>query len=193
MEHPPLQARIRGAQPLAAAALLALLSGAPALVSATGLSGADTFNAGKARAESDLIADRAACEKLFGNPRDVCRERALGKERVTKAELELAHTGTRQSGDRLTGVQIDTTYDVARTECNDKTGAAKIRCTKQAQAERTRAQAELTHHQRKAAARRSGGAEERRTVDDSQSAQKCDAVPADLRAACAASAKTGGR
>jgi hypothetical protein len=166
----------RGAR-LAAACVLAI-SGSVCATAATRLSSVDEFNAGKARADAELLADRAACDKLFGTPRDVCREQARGKEQVAKAELELAHTGSRSSQDRLSTARMDAAYDVARTQCNDEAGAAKIVCTRQAQTMRAKAQADLKLHQRVSKAKRS-------------SADKCDAMAADERAACMVAAKAG--
>lgn len=96
-----------GTAQIALACVLAVLGSAPA-TAATRLSSKDEFNAGKARVDADLLVDRAACDKLAGTPRDVCREQARGKELVAKAELELAHTGSRKSKDRLTTVRMDT-------------------------------------------------------------------------------------
>lgn len=176
-----------GTSRLAAACLLAVLCGTPAMA-ASSLSSVDDFNAGMARAEAELRADRAACDKLAGNPRDVCREQARGKELVAKAELDLARTDTRKSQDKLTTVRMDTAYDLARTQCNDKAGSAKNVCTKEAQSVRTKAQADLKLHQRVTDARRDA-AEDRRDADYKLAAEKCDAMAADARAACMAAAK----
>ncbi len=181
------------ATPRLAAFLLALLCGATAMA-ATGLSSVGDFNAGKARAEADLLAERRACNGMSGHPHDVCREQARGKERVTKAELELAHTGTRKAQDHLTTVRLDTAYDLARTQCNDKTGSARSNCAKEAQSVRSKAQADLMQHRRVTDARRDG-AEDGRETDDKLGAETCDAMAADARAACiaAARAKAGKR
>lgn len=176
-----------GTSRLATACLLAVLCGTPAMA-ASSLSSVDDFNAGMARAEAELRADRAACDKLVGNPRDVCREQARGKELVAKAELDLAHTGTRKSQDKLTTVRMDTVYDLARTQCNDKAGSAKSVCTKEAQSVRAKAQADLKLHQRVTDAKRDA-AEDRRDADYKLAAEKCDAMAADARAACMAAAK----
>lgn len=172
---------------LAVACLLALWGGGPAMA-ATHLSSVDEFNAGVARADAELLADRAACDKLAGNLRDVCREQARGKELVAKAELDLAHTGTRKSQDKLTTVRMDTAYNVARTQCNDKTGTAKTQCTREAQTARAKAQADLKQRQRTTDAKRDA-AEERRDAEYKRAAEKCDAMAADPRVACMAAAK----
>lgn len=133
--------------PFAPACLLAALYSSISLGAAPLLS-ADEFQAGKTRIEATLLADHIACETFTGQPRDVCRERARGKELVAQAQLELAHTGTRQSQDRLTTVRLGTTYDLARTRCNDQAGAAKRSCARDAQAARTRGQSALKAQQR---------------------------------------------
>jgi hypothetical protein len=171
----------------AVACVLAILGSAPA-TAVTRLSSADEFKAGKARADAELLVDRAACDKLSGTPRDVCREQARGKEMVAKAELDLAHTGSRKSQDRLAAVRMKTAYDVARTQCNDKAGAAKIVCTKDAQAVRAKAEADLKLGQHVTTAKRDA-AEDRRNAEYKLAAEKCDAMAADPRAACMAAAK----
>jgi hypothetical protein len=176
-----------GAARLAVACVLAMLGSAPATAAAR-LSSMDEFNAGKARADAELRADRAACDKLVGTPRDVCREQARGKELVAKAELELAHTGRRKSQDRLTTARMDAAYDVARTQCNDKAGAAKTVCTKEAQTVRAKAQADLKLSQRVTDAKRDA-AEDRRDAEYKLAAEKCDAMAAEPRVACMVAAK----
>jgi len=176
-----------GAARLALACVLAVLSSAPA-TAATRLSSKDEFNAGKAHIDAELLADRAACDKLTGTPRDVCREQARGKELVAKAELELAHTGSRKSQDRLTTVRMDAAYDIARTQCNDKAGAAKAVCSKEAQTARAKAQADLRLSQRVTDAKRDA-ADDRRDAEYKLAAEKCDAMAEDPRAACMAAAK----
>ena len=89
------------------------------------------------------MADRAACGKLVGRERDTCRERAQGKALVTRAELDLAHTGTTKAQVKVETVKLGTAYDLARARCNDQAGRAKTACTHQAQSVRTRGQAEL--------------------------------------------------
>lgn len=177
--RPPNISRV-GAARLALACVLAMLGSAPA-TAATRLSSKDEFNTGKARIDAELQADRAACDKLAGTPHDVCREQARGKELVANAELELAHTGSRKSQERLTAVRMDAAYDIARTQCNDKAGAAKATCTKEAQTARAKAQDDLRLSQRVT--------EPKRDAEYKLAADKCDAMADDPRAACMAAAK----
>lgn len=172
---------------LVTACLLAALCAAPTLAAGS-LTRVEDFDAGKARAEAELLADKAACDKLAGNPRDICRERARGKELVAKAELDLAHTGTRKAQDQATTVRLDTAYDLARTQCNDKAGSAKTICTKEAQAVRAKGETDLKLSQRVTDARRDA-AEDRREADHKLAAEKCHAMAADARASCLATAK----
>lgn len=183
----PLNASPPGLSRLAGACLLAALCSAPAMAD-TSLSSVDEYNAGKARSDTELVMDRAACDKLAGNSRDVCREQAHGKERVAKAELDLAHTGTRKSQDKLATVRLDTAYDIARVQCNDKAGSAKSICTKEAQAARAKGQADLKLRQRVTEAKLDA-ADDRREADYKVAVEKCDAMAADARAACMAAAK----
>ena len=162
-----------------------------ALYAATAL-GADSpmgsveFKAGTARIESELIADRTACDQLAGNRRDVCRERAGGKEWVARAELEAARIGTRQARDKLTAVKLDVAYDIERTMCNDKGSSEKIACAKQAQAARSQGEAALRVQSDRAGP---GAAQAQREADYRLDALKCGELSVDGRAACLVAAK----
>ncbi len=157
--------------------VFAVLWGMPA--NAELISTAD-LNAGLARAAADLVADKTACDQWTGTPRDVCRERALAKERVTRAELVVASTGTRKAHDHLAAVKVDTAYDIARTQCNDKTGDAKHACTRQAQTLRIQGQADLKHHEHKS----EGAVDKGRLNDDKPAAEKCDLLASGAAANC---------
>jgi hypothetical protein len=169
---PPTASPPRGPARPAAACLLALL-GAAMAGAAPPISMAE-LNDGFARAAADLVTDQAACNKLSDNPRDLCREQARARSMVTRAELELARSGTRKSQDYLTTVKLDTAYDVARTRCNDQTGDAKTACTKSAQAARTQGQTDMKLGQRESVY--------------TPTTPPCDTAAADARPPCAASA-----
>lgn len=171
----------------AAVCVFVLLSVAPAL-GAGRLTSVSDFNAGKARAEAELQTDKAACDKLSGNSRDICREQARGKEMVAKAELELAHTGTRQSHARVAAVKLDTAYDIARTRCNDQAGSARNVCAKEAQAARAKGQDDLKLNPRGINAAR-GTAGDAREATYKLAAEKCGAMAVEARAGCLATAK----
>ena len=170
---------------LAVACLLVALCVAPAM-GVEGLISAADFITGKARAEADLTADRAACDPLAGNRRDICRERASGREKLARAELDLAHTGTRQARDRIAAVRLDVAYDIARTMCNDKERSDRSACAKQAQAARTQGEAAL-----KARTGRAGNAaaEGPREANYRRDALKCADEAVEARGACLAAAK----
>jgi hypothetical protein len=51
------------------------------------------YKAGKERISAEYKADKAACDALSGNAKDVCVQEAKGKEKVAKAELEYSYTG----------------------------------------------------------------------------------------------------
>lgn len=186
MNTPPAHALLsrttRLAPRLAATCLLATLCLSPA--QGASLSSADDFVAGKARAEAALVADRAACDSLNGNARDVCREQARGKELVAKAKLELARTGSRRSQDKVTAVKLDAAYDIARTRCNAQAGSAKTACTKEARDERANGLLRLTQHQSM-----SSGPDDRQEAGYRLAAEKCGGMAVDARAGCLATAK----
>jgi hypothetical protein len=67
---------------IAIASLLAL-----PLAQAANMSKED-YKAGKDRISASYKSDKAACDALSGNAKDVCMEEAKGKEKIAKAELE---------------------------------------------------------------------------------------------------------
>lgn len=169
----------------------AMLGSVPA-TAASRVSGMDEFNTGKARADAELLDDSAACDKLAGTPRDFRREQVRAKELVAKAALELPHTGSRKSKDRLTTLRMDSIHNRAPTPCCDKVGTAKAGCTKKAQTAQAKAQADLRLSQQATEAKRAT-TNDRRGAESKLAAETCDAMAEDLRAALTVAAKPGQR
>ena len=113
--------------------------------------GSATFAAGMSHAEyaakkdqisAEFKADKAACDKLEGNNKDVCVEKAKGKEKVAKAELEFNYTGKEADSAKIAIAKADANYDVAKEMCDDKKGNDKDLCVKDAKAMHAKAIAE---------------------------------------------------
>jgi hypothetical protein len=97
------------------------------------------YAAKKDQISAEYKADKAACDKLDGNGKDVCVEKAKGKEKVAKAELEFNYTGKQADSAKIAVAKADADYDVAKEMCDDKKGNDKDLCVKDAKAAHAKA------------------------------------------------------
>ncbi len=97
------------------------------------------YSAKKDQISAEYKADKAACDKLDGNNKDVCVEKAKGKEKVAKAELEFNYTGKQADSAKIAVAKADAEYDVAKEMCDDKKGNDKDLCVKDAKAAHAKA------------------------------------------------------
>lgn len=168
---------------LIALALLAL-----PLAQAATMSKAD-YQAARARIESDHKADRAACNSLAANAKDICVHEATAKEKVARAELEARYSGKADDQRKLLVVRAETAYAVAKERCDDQAGNAKDVCVKEARAVETKALAEAKMNQKVDAARKESSTD-MRAADYAVAIEKCDAMAGDAKASCIAAAKS---
>ncbi|RZI84370.1 MAG: hypothetical protein EOP38_09325 [Rubrivivax sp.] len=165
-----------------AAVLATCLCAAPWANAATTMSKAE-YRAAKDRITETYKADKAACDKLTNNPKDVCVEEAKAKEKVAKAELEYSYTGKMSDRNHLAVVKAETAYEVAKEKCDDKSGNDKDVCVKEAKAAETKAKAEAKMN-------KEVGESAKETVDDKNDAdykvakEKCDALSGDAKSSC---------
>lgn len=146
------------------------------------------FNTAKGRIEATLKADKLACKDSSGNAADVCRERASGKEKVARAELDYRHTGKAGDRSRLAVVTADAAYATAKERCDDQAGQAKDVCAAEVKATHTKALADAKlNHQVDTA--RSDAADEKRDANYKLAAEKCDSLAGDAKASCVVEAK----
>jgi hypothetical protein len=108
---------------------------------ATGMPDAE-YKQGKDRISADAKAAKAQCDSLQKNAKDVCMAEAKGKEKVARAELEVAYKPTDKNRRDATNAKADAEYDVAKEKCDDMTGDSKDACQKQAKAQHVAAKAE---------------------------------------------------
>ena len=113
------------------------------------------YAAKKDQISADYKADKAACDKLAGNEKDVCIEKAKGKEKVAKAELEYNYTGKKSDADKIAVEKADASYAVAKEMCDDRQGRDKDACVAQAKAAHTKAMADAKMHKKVGDAQRS--------------------------------------
>ncbi len=93
-------------------------------------------------AESQYKMDKAACDGMSGNAKDVCVEEAKGKEKVAKAEADAAFQNTPKARENAREARADANYEVAKEKCDDLAGNAKDVCVKEAKAAYVKAKAD---------------------------------------------------
>jgi hypothetical protein len=115
-------------------------------------------NAEEDRIEAAAKADKARCDTLKANAKDICIAEAKGKERVAKAELDAkTEKDQAKAQKKVADAKAEAAYDVASQKCDDQKGEAKDACIKQAKVERDRAkgtaekQADAKHDKQRAA------------------------------------------
>jgi hypothetical protein len=167
---------------IAIASLLAL-----PLAQAANMSKED-YKAGKDRISASYKSDKAACDALSGNAKDVCMEEAKGKEKIAKAELEYGYTGKAGDQTKLQKARAEAAYAVAKEKCDDKSGNDKDVCVKEAKAAETRAMADAKTGKEVSAAR-SDAADDKRDAEYKVAVEKCDALAGDAKNSCVAAAK----
>lgn len=182
LEHTP-----RRAGALRSALLIAALVSAPAVHAASVT--AEDYRAAKSRIEAEFKEQMAACDRFTENPRDVCRERAKGKEKVARAELEYNRSGDPKDATKLALTKADASYDVAREKCDDRSGKEKDICINEAKTTRTKAVADAKMNQKVAEVRRDAS-EEKREAEYKLAKEKCDALAGDNKTQCLVTAKS---
>lgn len=123
---------------IASAIALAFSAGAMA---AEGIS-KDEYKAAQSKISAEYKSAKANCASLKANAKDVCNEEAKGNEKVAKADLETRYHPGDKSRHALAIAKADAEYAVAKEKCDDKTGADKTACVKEAKAAAARAKAD---------------------------------------------------
>lgn len=147
------------------------------------------YNAAKDRISAEYKADKAACDKLSGNQKDVCDERAKGKEKVAKAEAEYNYTGKASDANKVAIAKADADYAVAKQMCDEKGADAKDVCVAEAKAVHKKALADAKLSKKVGEARKDS-AEDKRDADYKVATEKCDSLAGDAKAACVSAAKS---
>lgn len=147
------------------------------------------YNAAKDRIGADYKADKAACDAMSGNKKDICVEQAKGKEKIAKAEAEYSYTGKSADQNKIGVEKADAQYAVAKEMCDDKAGNDKAVCKTEATSAHTKALADAKLNKKVGEARKDA-ADDKRDADYKVANEKCDALAGDAKAACVSAAKS---
>ena len=110
--------------------------------SATAAMAPADYKAAKERIAAEYQADRQKCGTRHGNAADMCIARAHGAQAVAKAELKALHEPSPRANYEAALARAQAAYANAREECDNKDGAARKSCRREAEAKRDRSRAE---------------------------------------------------
>ncbi len=128
---------------VAAAVMLAFAGFAQAQTQAPAGVDRKAKNAEEERIEAAYKADKAKCDGLNGNAKDVCEKEAKGKEKVAKAELDAKANPSDRNTRKVQEAKAEAEYEVAKEKCDDLKGNDKDACQKDAKANHERAKAAM--------------------------------------------------
>jgi len=150
-------------------------------------------------AEAQYKTDKAACDALKGNAKDICTEEAKGKEKVAKAEAKAAYENTPKARENARLARADATYEVAKEKCDDRAGNAKDVCVKEAKATYVKAKADAKVDRvatdakqdavQKTASAQREAADDKRDANYKVAIEKCDSLAGTAKDACVRDAK----
>lgn len=170
----------------------------------------DAYKAAADRITADYTVEKASCELLSGNTKDICLTTAKSKELITKADLEVRYEPTAKNHYQALVTKAEADYAIANEKCDDKAGNDKDICVKEAKAIETRVKADAeaqlkTADANKAANEKSAeaaikaraeGAEARqeaatdkRDANYAVAKEKCDSLASDAKDSCLNEAK----
>jgi hypothetical protein len=147
-----------------------------------------TYDAAKSELKTNYKTERAGCDSMAGNAKDICVETAKGHEQVAMAHLEYQYTGKSSDRAALLKARYEARYEVAEERCDDLGAQQKDVCMAEAKAERDKG---------KASAAAAKDVDE--AVEDAQTAalkadykvarEKCDTLGGNNKDVCLASAR----
>lgn len=170
----------------------------------------DQYKAAKTDIGAKYKTERAACDSLAANAKDICVVEAKGKEKVARAELEAGYKPSLKASYKVSVAQAEANYSMAREKCDDKAGNDKDVCVKEAKAAEVAAKADSTAARKTSDANKTSvekttaartkasetGAEARkdaatdkRNADYAVAKEKCDKLASDAKDACIKDAK----
>lgn len=161
----------------------------------SGLAGAASANLTQpvyATAKDEVKAmfktERDACDKMSGNTKDVCVERAKGQEKVALAHLEYQRTGNTKDRNDYLEARYEAKYQIAKEACEGQSGNAKDVCAADAKAAHDKAKADLKAN-KKIADAQNDQMETKLKADYKAANERCDALSGNAKDSCQASAK----
>ncbi|MGC4060940.1 MAG: hypothetical protein QM749_08855 [Aquabacterium sp.] len=146
------------------------------------------YDAAKATAKQARDVAEAQCKALSGNAKDVCKAKAKVDYVTAESNAEAKYKGTEKA---VYNARVDVAkakYDLAKEECDDKTGNDKSVCRKDAEAAYVAAKADAKAS-RKTHEAADDAADAKTDAAYDAEKQRCDALSGDAKDACVAKVK----
>ena len=147
------------------------------------------YKAEKTRISAEYKADKAACDPLKANAKDICVEEAKAKEKVALAEREFNYTGKAADQTKVLEAKAKSAYAVAKEKCDDLAGNTKDVCVKEAKAVEVKALADAKLGKQVGEAKKEASAD-KSDANYKVAVEKCDALAGAAKDSCVAAAKT---
>lgn len=163
------------------------LTSACAMASAIPLS-RPVYDLAKDQLKVHYKAERDACDSLAGNTKDICVERAKGREKVAMAHLQYQLSNSEKDRKDYLEARYEARYEVAKEICDNQSGNPKDVCMAQAKAERDKAKADLKANVAVQEAKEDA-LEARWKADYKVAREQCDSLSGPAKDSCVASAK----
>lgn len=144
--------------------------------------------AGKTRISAEYKTENQACKTLTANAKDICVQEAKAKEKIAKADLEFAYTGTVKDQNKAKVAKAEAMYAVAKERCDDKSGNDKDVCVKEAKAIEVKSLADIKMGKEVGEARTDAAAD-KINADYKVATEKCESLTGDAKTQCVAAAK----
>ncbi len=102
----------------------------------------DEYKAAEKRISAEYKLDKANCDSLSSNAKDICKAEAKGKNKVAEAELEAQYEPSKKATYEVGVAKAKANYAVTKEKCDDKAGNDEDVCVKEAKAALVRGKAD---------------------------------------------------
>jgi hypothetical protein len=159
----------------------------------------DAYDTIVKNADMQYKTEKDACASRSGNAKDICLAEAKGKEKVAKADAEVAYKNTPKLREDARVTRADASYDVAKEKCDELSGNSKDVCVKEANAALVKAKADAKVDRVAADTRldadtkqveaRNEAIKDKRAAEYKVAIEKCDALAGPAKDTCISGAK----
>ena len=141
------------------------------------------YTAAKNNASTQYKINRAKCDALMGNPKEVCVMQAKSDQLHAEAEAEVAYKGTDKARSIARKDIANADYDVAKTQCKSRTGNDEDVCIQEAKSARIAALVDAKADLKVAGIRKEA-AEDKMDAEYKVAKEKCDGLAGEAKDGC---------
>jgi len=147
------------------------------------------YAASNDKAATDYKTDRAQCDAITGNPKDICIATANAIRVQAEQMAQAQYDGTPSAQASARKKIADANFDLDKTKCASQNGNAKDVCVQQAKATMIAAQANATADKKVVDARADANGD-KQSANYKVALEKCDGLAGPGKDSCIAAAKT---